>query len=256
MIDAFLRDGAKRAFGPSLHIEGDALFLSGWWHAVLRVAPGVFAVRNEEPREEAPALGELTTALREIGLSEVAVDHPLIQPITYTELSLGQVSWALWASDLATGDAALRVRAGAETFLTDAPFTEPVEPVSADFSAELGGARRVAGLPSALVLTVGLEPDRVKELEQALEDVRVESRPLGGFPASACGALIPGVVVVDASGQEGREFIMELRTEACGRFIPVAAVTETAERPPGADETLDPRVPPVAWVPLLQALLP
>lgn len=256
MIDAFLREGAKRAFGPSLHIEGDALFLSGWWHAALRVMPGVIAVRNEEPREEAPALQELMDALVGLGLSEVAVDHPLIQPITYTELSLGQVSWALWARDLAAGEEALTARAGAETFLTDSPFAEPVEPVSADFTAELGGARRVAGLPVALVLTVGLGDDQVKELGAALDDVRIESRSFAEFPPSACGALIPGVVVVDASGDTGRHFIMELRTEACGRFIPVAAVTEEAQRPPGADETLDPRQPPGAWAAPLRALLP
>lgn len=256
VIDAFLRDGAKRSFGPSLHIEGDTLFLSGWWHAAMRVEDGVYAVRNEEPREEAPALDELVAALRELGLSEVAVDHPLIQPITYTELSLGQVSWALWATDPEAGDAALRRRAGAETFLTDSPFAGPEEPVSADFSAELGGARRVAGLPAALVLTVGIEPERVTELGRTLDDVRIESRTFEGFPPSACGALIPGVIVVDASGDTGREFIIELRTEACGRFIPVAAVTEAAEPPLGADETLDPRAPPAVWAPVLRALLP
>ena len=103
MIDAYLTEGTERAFGPSLHIEGNgnSLILSGWWHAALRIAQGVYAVRNEEPREEAPALAELVAALREKGLAQVAVDHPLIQPITYTEISLGQVSWALWATDLA-----------------------------------------------------------------------------------------------------------------------------------------------------------
>ncbi|MGH9283185.1 MAG: hypothetical protein ACRD0S_09660 [Acidimicrobiales bacterium] len=255
VIQAFLQQGAKRSFGRSLHIEGDALFLSGWWHAAFRVSDGVFAVRDEEPREEAPVLEDLVAALGAMGLTRVAVDHPLIQPITYTELSLGQVSWALWAADLAAAEAALQARAGAETFFTDASFADE-PPESADFSAELGGARRVAGLPAALVLTVGLEDQTVKELGQALDDVRVESRSFETFPPSACGALIPGVIVVDASGDTGREFIMELRTEACGRFIPVAAVTESAETPLGADETLDSRVPPAAWVAPLRALLP
>lgn len=254
VIDAFLNEGAKRAFGPSLHIEGDALMLSGWWHAAFRVAAGVFAVRNEEPREPAPALDDLVTALKDIGLSEVAVDHPLIQPITYTEISLGQVSWALWATDLATGDRALIARAGAETFFTDS-LGEPEEPVSADFSAELGGARRVAGLPAALVLTVGLQEQQATELGTALGDCRLESRSFAEFPPSACGALIPGVIVVDATGPTGREFIMELRTEACGRFLPVVALTEGAA-PPGADEALDPDLPPAAWVAPLRALLP
>ena len=257
VIDAFLKDGAKRAFGPSLHIEGDALMLSGWWHAAVRVSSDVFAVRNEDPREDSPVLGDLAAALRAIGLSEVAVDHPLIQPITYTEISLGQVSWALWAADLAAGERALVARAGAETFLTDSPFADPEEPVSADFSAELGGARRVAGLPSALVLTVGLEERQSKELAAVLDDCRLEARAFGEFPASACGALIPGVVVVDATGAEGRAFIMELRTEACGRFLPVAALTDGGvDPPPGADQALDAAVPPVAWGEPLRALLP
>lgn len=257
MIDAFLQDGAKRAFGPSLHIEGNALILSGWWHAALRVTDRVVVVRNEPPREDAPALDELQAALKDIGLSEVAVDHPLIQPITYTEISLGQVSWALWATDLATGDAALTARVGAETFLTNSPFAEPEEPVSADFSAELGGARRVAGLPSALVLTVGVDERRARDLGAALEDCRLEMRSFESFAPSACGALIPGVIVVDATGQTGREFIMELRTEACGRFLPVVAITEGgANPPPGADEALDPRQPTAAWVAPVRALLP
>lgn len=256
VIDAFLTGGAKRSFGPSLHIEGDALFLSGWWHAAFRVAEGVFAVRNEEPREEAPALAELVAALREVGLSEVAVDHPLIQPITYTELSLGQVSWALWASDLAAAEEALTARAGAETFFTDAPLAEPEPPVSADFSAELGGARRVAGLPASLVLTVGVAPEKAEELRAHLEDCRVESRSFADFAPSACGALIPGVVLVDAAERTGREFIMELRAEACGRFLPVVALTESADVPLGADAVLDPRQPAGTWVAPLRALLP
>lgn len=256
VIDAFVRGGAKRAFGQKLHIEGDALFLSGWWHACLRIADGVFAFRNEEAREEAPVLGDVVAALRARGLSEVAVDHPLIQPITYTELALGQVSWALWASDLASAEQALMARAGAETFLTDSPAAEPEQPVSADFSAELGGARRLAGLPASLVLTVGLDPAQAEELKAALGDCRVESRSFAEFPPSACGALIPGAVVVDATGPTGREFIMELRTEACGRFLPVVALTEDAELPLGADEVLDRRAPPGAWVALLRAVLP
>ena len=256
VIDSFLTAGAKRAFGQKLHIEGDALFLSGWWHACMRVADGVFAVRNEEPREEAPVLGELLGSLRGMGLSEVAVDHPLIHPITYTELAIGHVSWAIWAQDLAAAEQALTARAGAETFFTDAPLFDASEPVSADFSAELGGARRLAGLPAALVLTVGLDTGRADELRAALGDCRLESRSFAEFPPSGCGALIPGVVVVDASGETGRQFIMELRTEACGRFLPVVALTEDGDIPLGADESLDPRVPPGEWVAPLRALLP
>lgn len=256
MIEAFLHEGSRRAFGPTLHVEANTLMLQGWWHASLRISPTVFVVRNEPPREEAPALADLVAALREMGLSEVAVDHPLIQPITYTEISLGQVSWALWAPDLASGTEALTAKAGAETFFSDTyHLTETEEPVSADFSAELGGARRVAGLPAALVLTVGVDERKAKELHDALDDTRLEVRTFEEFPPSACGALIPGVVVVDATGDTGREFIMELRTEACGRFIPIAAVTEGG-LPLGADATLDPRAEGAAWAGSVRNLLP
>ena len=258
MIDAFLREGSKRAFGPSLHVEANSLILHGWWHAALRVADRVFIVRNEEPREEAPSLAELFAALRELGLSEVAVDHPFIQPITYTEISLGQVNWALWATDLATGERALAERASAESFFTDSSFSyaDTAAPESADFSAELGGARRLAGLPTAVVLTVGVDPDRALELGAALEDVRLMAKSFAEFPPSACGALIPGVIVVDARERTGVEFIMELRAEACGRFVPVVALNETGELPLGADQVLDPRSPPAAWADPVRALLP
>jgi hypothetical protein len=257
VIDAFLKDGVHRAFGPTLHVEGDTLMLNGWWHAALRIDDGVFVIRNEEPREESSVLPDLAAAMTRIGLSEVAVDHPLIQPITYTQISLGQMSWALWAADLATADASLTAKATADSFLSDSPFTGYVEPVSADFSAELGGARRVAGLPSALVLTVGLEASQSTALEAALADVRMEHRSFDEFAPSACGALIPGVVVVNAREATGREFIMELRTEACGRFLPVIALTEGGiNPPPGADEALDPALPPSAWVAPVRAALP
>lgn len=258
MIDAYLTEGTERAFGPSLHIEGNgnSLILSGWWHAALRIAQGVYAVRNEEPREEAPALAELVAALRDRGLAQVAVDHPLIQPITYTEISLGQVSWALWATDLAAAEEALVRRAGAETFFTDTSLADSPEPESADFRAELGGARRVAGLPTALVLTVGVDPERADELGAALDDCRLLARSFAEFAPSACGALIPGVVVVDARERTGIEFIMELRAEACGRFVPVVALTETGDLPLGADQVVDPRQPPAAWAGPVRALLP
>lgn len=256
VIDGFVNGAARRAFGPTLHLEGDALFLQGYWHAGFRVAEGVFIVRNEEAPGEAPALRDLVGALAGAGLREVAVDHPLVHPITYTEMAIGHVSWTLWAADLAAAETALAARAGADTFLTDAPLGEPVVPESADFSAELGGARRLAGLPAAVVLTVGLPADRNEALRASLDDCRFVTRSFEEMPPSACGALIPSLVVVDASEQTGREFVMELRAEACGRFLPVAAVTPAAEVPLGADVALDPGQPPAAWVEPLRALLP
>ena len=63
-------------------------------------------------------------------------------------------------------------------------------------------------------------------------------------------------MVVDASDRTGIEFIMELRAEACGRYVPVVALTETSELPRGADSVVDLRQPPTAWAEPVRALLP
>jgi len=70
-----------------------------------------------------------------------------------------------------------------------------------------------------------------------------------------CGAIIPTVVLIDATGQTGREFVMELRAVACGRFLPVAAVTSDTQVPLGADVALDPSDPDT-WVDPIRRLLP
>ncbi|HJV09416.1 MAG TPA: hypothetical protein VJ653_07030, partial [Acidimicrobiales bacterium] len=67
--------------------------------------------------------------------------------------------------------------------------------------------------------------------------------------------IIPTVVLVDATGQTGKEFMMELRAAACGRFLPVAAVTPERVVPLGADITLDPATPE-AWIDPIRRLLP
>ncbi len=96
---------------------------------------------------------------------------------------------------------------------------------------------------------------QARQLEAAIPNCRFEAATFEETPPSACGTLLPALILVDASQQIGREFIMNLRAEACGRFIPVAALTR-AELPLGADITLDPGSDPGSWVEALQALLP
>lgn len=253
MIEAFVAQGARKAFGPTLHIEGDGLLLEGWWHSAFRVSPEAFAVRNEEPPGDSRVLQDLAAALSRRGLQDVAADHPLIQPLAYAALSLGSVSWKLWAPDLSTGDRALAERAGAESFFEE-DTTEDGAPV--DFGAELGGARRVAGLPPSLILTVGLDADAEAELVPAFADCRFESRSFENLSPDACGSLIPTVIVVDATTRTGKEFVMELRASACGRFTPVAAVTEGEGVPLGADVALERSDGAGRWVGPIRALLP
>lgn len=252
VIQAFVRQATRRAFGPQLHVEGDALLLDGWWHSAFRVSTTTFLVRNEEPPGGSSVLIDVAGELAAEGLQQVGVDLPLIQPVTYAELSLGSVSWALWSTDLASAEHALAERAGAESFFEESAGSDA--PV--DFRAELGGARRLAGLPPSLILTVGLGPEQVRPLEEAFPDCRVESRSLATFTPDACGALIPSVILVDATAQAGREFVMELRASACGRFLPVAALTAGGEAPLGADLALDPGQGPSGWIGPLRDLLP
>ena len=253
VVEAFV-DGAREAFGPTLHIEGDVLFLSGWWQAALRLAPDAFIVRNEPPREDSPVIEQVSEALAARGLREVGTGHPLIQPITYAELSLAGVEWSLWAPDAEIGERVLADRAGAESVPRDLAPPDLAE--VGDFGSELEGARRIAGLPPSVVLTVGLAPDRVRELQVVLPECRFESRDLGEMAPEECGNLRPGLVVIDATGRAGREFVMELRAAACGRFLPVAAVTDAGGPPPGADIALDPRRSPGTWREELLRLLP
>ena len=265
MIQAFVGAGARQGFGPTVHVEGDALFLDGWWHAAFRVSDGAFIVRNEEPPGPSTVLDDVAAELAARGLRSVGVDLPLIQPITYTALSLGSVSWALWAADLATGEEALAARAGAESFLDQPAFSDAGavgdggdggDGGTVDFSAELGGARRIAGLPPSLILTVGLEGAQAQELEVAFPDCRLEARGLEDTPPHVCATLIPSLVLVDATERAGREFVMELRADACGRFIPVVALTRGADVPLGADLALDPDQAPGTWVEPIRRLLP
>ncbi|MDQ4133070.1 MAG: hypothetical protein M3179_07660 [Actinomycetota bacterium] len=252
VIQAFVGGGARRAFGPTLHIEGDVLFFDGWWQAALRFGPTAFAIRGEEPPDATDVGEQVAEALQATGLQPLGTDFPLIGAFTYAEIALGPVAWVLWAPDMASGQAALEARVGKESFLGNEMSPNPTDP---DFTAEVGGARRIAGLPAAIILTVGVDPSQAEVLEGALPECRFVTKPLEGINPDVCGALIPNLIMVDATAPTGRELIMELKAAACSRFVPVMAVTAEGP-PPGADAAVDPQTPAVAWVERIRTLLP
>jgi len=255
VIEAFLTTGTRRAFGPTVHVEGEALMLDGWWHASLRVSPATFMLRNEEaPRPDTTLLEDLVAALGSRGLANVATDLPGMTLLTYTQLSLGYVSWTLWAPDAATGHADLEAKASEETSLVNSATADPI--VDPDYSAELGGARRVAGLPPAVVLAVGIDQARSAPVESKLGHCTFTHRRFGEIRPDACGALVPQLIMVDTTTRQGEEFVMELRASACGRSLPVLAVATGAVTPLGASEAVDPEAEPSAWVDALERLLP
>ena len=251
VINAFVHEAARTAFGPSLHLEGDCLFFDGWWQACFRISPQAFALRNEDPPRETDALQLLAAELSATGMEPVDVNPDLLYAITYTEIALGLVQWQVWSADSQTAKAALAARAGADAFLGD--YTDEFK--EADYSAEIGGARRTAGLPPSIILTVGLEDDDTRALQGHLSDCRFETRSFDAITPEMCGSIIPTVVLIDATGQTGKDFVMELRAAACGRFLPVAAVTTDAQVPLGADVALEP-ANPAGWVDTIRRLLP
>ncbi len=253
VISAFVA-GAREGGGSSLHIESDALFFAGWWQIAFRVSEDAFIVRDEPTPQPTTAIEQVKEALSARGLDEIPGDHPLIEPLTYTELSLAGGVWRLWGVDERRGTAALAARVGAESIARD--WTEEDGAVVEGLGSQLEGARRIAGLPPSVVVAVGLRRDEVYSLEAAIPECRFESRALGQIAPEACGDLGPSLIVVDATDRAGREFIMELRAAACGRFLPVAAVTREEAPPPGADVALDARLPAGAWRDALLALLP
>lgn len=246
--------GERASYGPSLHIEGDILYLFGWWHLAFRLAPNAFMIRNDDGEEETRFIEMVGDCLAKRGLLKVRDDHPLVQAITYTEMSLAGPSWSIWATDVKRGDTALAAKAGADS-IPRGLIEEDLQEVR-DFSAEMEGARRIAGLAPSVVLTVGVEPDRVLALQVALPECRFEQRQFGEIRPEACSTVSPALALVEASEQQGREFIMELRAVACGRFLPVAAVSRTSERPLGADVALSPADPADTWKEALVKLLP
>jgi hypothetical protein len=252
VIVAFV-NGADIAFGTTLHIETDCLFVDGWWQASFRISPDVFSIRNEPPPRETDVLQAVAKELAGKGLQLVDTNPPLLYAITYTEIALGLVAWDIWAVDPATANAALSARAGDDAFLGDYATDEPFK--EADYTAELGGARMLAGLPPSIVLTIGVDEDQTRAIQHHLIDCRFVSHTFDTIQPEMCGAIIPTVVLVDTTGQTGKEFVMELRAAACGRFLPVAAITPERAVPLGADITLDP-ADPDTWVEPIRRLLP
>lgn len=257
VIQAFV-DGERRSQGNALYVSGDALYLDGWWQAAFRLGDGALMLQSEPPPEPTPLIDDLRAALRERGLRPIPGEHPLTEAIAYAELTLAGVEWELWAVDEARGSAALAARAISESTPRDWARTTleaDLETVKrGDKSAEFAAAL-VDGMPRSTVLAVGLDEEVVAGLEAAVPDCLVESRERGEA-IGACGMIVPHLVVVDASDDHGRRFLLEFRAEACGRVVPVAAVTAEQDVPAGADVTLDPATPPSAWQEQLVALLP
>jgi len=253
IIHAFVHEGARTAFSPNLHIEHDCLFFDGWWQVGFRISLDVFSVRNETPPRETDACDKLRLALVGRGLELVDSNPSLLYTITYTEIALGLTGWDIYATDLAASNAALARRAGADAFLGDYSTDEPFK--EADYTAELGGARKLAGLPPSVVLTIGLDEDKTRSIQGHLSDCRFVTHTFDTIQPEMCGGIIPTVVLIDASAPVGKEFVMELRAAACGRFLPVAAVTTEKVVPLGADITLDPAAPDT-WIEPIRRLLP
>jgi hypothetical protein len=256
VVRAFVADGARQGFGHNVNVERDALLLDGWWHAAFRIAPHAFMVRTDEPPSDHTAMDLVTTELAARGLTAVADDLPLTVALAYAELSLGTgITWALWAADRAAGEAALAARVDPESWAQDSVLSADAgtEQIT-DLSAELDSARRMAGLPESVIVAVGIDDAALWQLRPAIPECRFEAAPLEAGPG-ACGPLHPALVLVDARSQAAKEYIMEFRADACGRFLPVVAVTNE-ELPLGADETLSPDVEPLSWVEPIRKLLP
>lgn len=256
MVRAFVADGARQGFGLTVNVERDALLLDGWWHAAFRIAPDTFMVRTDDPPSGGAAMDDLVAELAARGLAGVADHLPLTTALAYAELSLGTgVNWGLWATDRASGEAALAERVNPDSYVQDSMLSASAHPEQVtDLSAELEGARRMAGLPDAVIVAVGLDEAALRQLRPAIPECRFEAVPLAAGP-DACGPLHPALLLVDARSQAAKELIMEFRADACGRFLPVVALTDE-ELPLGADETLSPDLEPLQWVGLIRKLLP
>jgi len=256
VVRAFVADGARQGFGLTVNVERDALLLDGWWHAAFRITPEAFMVRTDEPPGGASTPSDLAAELTARGLVHVADDLPLTTALAYTQLQLSTgVTWALWATDLASGEAALAERVDPASSVQDSDLVPIVEMEQiTDLSAELEGARRLAGLPESVIVAVGLSDAALRQLRPAIPECRFEAVPVAAGP-TACGPLHPALLLVAADTQEAKEFIMEFRADACGRFLPVVALTNE-ELPLGADETLSPDLEPLQWVTPIRELLP
>lgn len=252
LVEAYL-DGARKGHAPNLLIHGEVLYFHGWWQAAFRLADDAYIVRAEAPPAPTDVVELLHAGLADRGLRSIPGEHPLVHAVTFTELDLAAVEWTLWAPGTERGETALAARAAPEVAAGGSAPRVDDHPALGDLSAEF--ARSLAeGMPVSVVLAVGLDDRTVAGLEAAVPAARVQTASLDEAVAT-CGVTVPHLVIVDASSDEGRRFLLEFRAEACGRHVPVAAVTDGAA-PPGADATLDAQAPPAAWQAQLVALLP
>lgn len=268
LVEAFV-GGARSGSVPGLQVTGDVLYVAGWWHAALRITDDVFIVRAEPPPEPVPVFDLLTVCLERSGLQAVeGGDNPLINAVTYVEADVSGLEWHLWATSAERGAEAIAQRVGTETAppsgapagfdlqAWDTPgeaLTENLPGNFGDISAQFAEAF-LEGMPTPVVVTVGLPADVVTDLKALLPACRVEAQDMGEA-LSACGLLKPDLVLVDAHEDRGRHFILELRGEACGRSIPIVAVTRDPV-PPGANVSLDSTASPLDWHGQLVELLP
>lgn len=258
LIEAFL-EGARTGLGPRLYVEGDVLYLDGWWQAAFRLAENVFLVQAEPPPSPTDVVDLLTAGLERRGLHPIPGEDPLVQAVTYAELSVTGIEWTLWAAEAERGQQVLAARtdpdlaAGSAAARSGSAPSVWDHPMLGDLSEEFARSMR-DGMPQSVILTVGLGDKAVADLEGVVPDCRVQG---AGFDeaVAVCGVTVPHLVIVDASTDYGRRFLLEFRAEACGRHVPVAAVTD-AEEVPGADTTLDPQASPGVWRDELVHLLP
>ena len=255
VVEAFVAGGARHAFGSKLHIEGDCLVFDGWWEASFRISPDTFALRDETAPGESSVVADVAAVLEAHGSREVEADPALLVAITYTSIDLGAADWKLWSTDAATAEAALAARAGQDSFLHDAPLQSATPPGTQllDYAAEMGGARRSAGLPVHVVLTVGVHAATAAAMAETLVDCRVEPRALGEVGPDDCAQLLADLVLVDATSKAGADFLVDVR--ASGRFIPLVAISAAGPLL-GADATVDPAATPAAWAEHIRGLLP
>lgn len=241
------------AFGPRLNVERGTLKLDGWWSVAFRVSDRTVILRDETPPADSSAVTDVAAALTARGMGAVGADLPAIGVLTYTNLDLGYAPWVLWSTDLATGEADLNARATEESFF-EAPATSGYSTVMDNVAANARGARRLAGDPTRVVLAVGVSEDAAEILRAGLGDCRLEVRALGGIEPDDCGALLPTLVLVDASASGGAAFVADLHAGGTVN-APVVAITPGAVMQPGADATVDAAGGADTWVATLRDML-
>ena len=115
----------------------------------------------------------------------------------------------LWSTDPATGEAELNAKATEESFLEGGTVTNPA--TATDGTTDLLSARRLAGAPTRVVLTVGVDDSSLVPLRDGLGDCRFETRAFGEIEPGECASLLPTLVLVDATGPVGRAFVSTFR---------------------------------------------